>query len=171
VNATPQNQEPVMKSTRVALYAILTVGTCLCASQLAAGPYVPPGFTSASYTLSPQGGICEERIQRIERTLEKIAKKVGVELEPRIVTLQNTRLVTGADGVTVLDESCLWPDPSSAVLDLIKRAEPAQDVTANELEQLEKRRTELLGQMLKAFDELRAADAKIEQIKQRSSAQ
>jgi hypothetical protein len=157
-----------MYSLRLFLAVVATLASCQFTSRtLAAGPYQAPGITTA-YTLNPQSGICEERIQRIERTLEKIAKKVGVEMAPPIVTLQPTRLVTRADGVTVLDESCL-ADSSIAVLDMIKQSEPKDD-TAEKLKELETRRAELLSQMLKAFDELRATDAKIEQIKQRTTA-
>ena len=157
-----------MQSPRLPPLTILTVAACLLASgPLAAGPYHVPGITSA-YTLVPQSGICEQRIQRIERTLEQIAKKVGVEVEPPIVTIHSTRLITRADGVTVLDESCL-PDSSTAVLDIIKRSEPVERAAAAELETLEKRRIELLGQVLKAFEELRATDAKIERIKERKA--
>ncbi len=158
-----------MTTFRLRLFLILTVAACLLAEIPAvAGPYQPPGIAPANYTLIPEPSICEERIQRLERTLEKIAKKVGVEVEPRIVTLQSTRLITLADGVTVLDEPCL-PDSSTAVLDIIKRSEPAERAAAPELETLEKRRIELLGQMLKAFDELRSTESKIERIKQPNS--
>lgn len=161
-----------MYFVRLVAQAIVAISMCLITFQSAiAWPIQVAGNESPSY-VTPPSRPCDPRISRIERMLEKIAKKVGVELEPVHTgnELHNTRLITRADGVTVLDESCLWPDPSAAVMELIKRAEPAQDVTANEPEQLEKRRIELLGQVLKAFDELRAADAKIEQIKQRSSA-
>jgi predicted RecB family endonuclease len=156
-----------MQNPRLLLPTIAAVAACLLTSRpLAAGPYHVPGITSA-YTLVPQSGICEQRIQRIERTLEQIAKKVGVEVEPPIVTIHSTRLITRVDGVTVLDESCL-PDSSTAVLDIIKQSEPAERAAAAELETLEKRRIELLGQMLNAFEELRATDAKIERIKERT---
>jgi hypothetical protein len=103
--------------------------------------------------------------------LEKIAKKVGVEIEPIIGTIavQSTRLITRADGVTVLDESCIWPESSTIALDMIKQMEPKDD-TAVQLKELETRRAEVLAQMLKAFDELRATGAKIDRIKQRMSA-
>ena len=159
-----------MKARQSSLAAILVVAASLLVAPLAAGPYVPPGITPA-YTLIPQSGCCEQRIERIERMLEKIANKVGVELEPVIspLAVQNTRLITRPDGVTVLDESCISPDSSAIVLDIIKRPEPKDDIKA-ELEGLEKRRIESLGQMLKAFDELRATDTKIEQMKQRTTA-
>jgi hypothetical protein len=157
-----------MHSLRVFLAVFATVVTSQFTSHtLAAGPYQAPGITTA-YTLIPQSGWCEERIQRIERTLERIAKKVGVEAESAIGMLQPTRLVTRADGVTVLDESCL-ADSSIAVLDMIRQSQP-KDETSAQLKELESRRAELLSQMLKAFDELRATDAKIEQLKQRTTA-
>jgi hypothetical protein len=159
-----------MRVSRSSLAAILVVAASLfVARPLVAGPYNPPGITPA-YTLIPQSGCCEQRIQRVERMLETIAKKVGVEIDPVIIPIavQNTRLITRADGVTVLDESCIWPE-SSILLDMIKQSEPKDD-TAAQLKELEIRRAEVLGQMLKAFDELRSTDAKIEQIKQRMSA-
>jgi hypothetical protein len=159
-----------MRVSRSSLAAILVVAASLfVARPLAAGPYYPPGITPA-YTLIPQSGCCEQRIQRIERMLETIAKKVGVEIDLVIIPIavQNTRLITRTDRVTVLDESCIWPE-SSILLDMIKQSEPKDD-TAAQLKELETRRAEVLGQMLKAFDELRSTDAKIEQIKQRMSA-
>ena len=142
-----------MTTFRLRLFLILTVAACLLTSRpLAAGPYHVPGITSA-YTLVPQSGICEQRIQRIERTLEQIAKKVGVEVEPPIVTLHSTRLITRADGVTVLDESCL-PDSSTTVL-----TSSMQRAGRTRCPQRSWKRSKsaalLLGQMLKAFDELR----------------
>ena len=148
-----------MTTFRLRLFLILTVAACLLTSRpLAAGPYHVPGITSA-YTLVPQSGICEQRIQRIERTLEQIAKKVGVEVEPPIVTLHSTRLITRADGVTVLDESCL-PDSSTTVLDIISGVQCSRPTLPQRSWKRSNSRIELLGQMLKAFDELRRRKAR-----------
>ena len=160
-----------MYFVRLVAPAIVTVSMCLITSRSAiAWPIQVADNESPGY-VTPPTRPCDPRISRIERMLEKIAKKVGVELEPvhTGIELHNTRLITRADGVTVLDESCLWPDPSSAVLELIKRAEACRKLPQTSLSNLKSVESSCWGRCSKRSTSC-AADAKIEQIKQRSCA-